>query len=343
MQSNKPRLPHLKDLTTDNITDNVNTVNALNHDNARFRYVLERLVTHLHDFSRETRLSTKEWMVGLQFLTTAGQVGINGPSEFHLLSSILGLSLLVDAMDHPKPATATEGTLLGPFHTDDAEHLQNGALISQDTAGEPLLVVCAIKDTSGKPISGVDVDIWETDSTGHYDVQYANRSGPDGRCVMTSDAEGKFWFKGIVPVSYPIPHDGPVGQLLKSLGRHPWRPAHMHFTFEKAGWDKLVTALFMRGDQYETSDVVFGVKDSLIVNLEEITDKSVDPETGDSLSSRYGVSSGTKLLRYDFVLVSEEQSLSLRNDQSREALERLGRKVRVVDGLPVPDVDSSRE
>jgi len=339
MDPEKIQIPQLKNLTADNITENVITINNVNNDNARVRYVLERLVVHLHDFARETRLSTKEWMAALEFMTAAGKVSINGPSEFHLLSSLLGLSLLVDSMNHPKPATATEGTLLGPFHTDDAEHLQNGALISQDASGEPLLVVCTVKDTSGKPIAGVDVDVWETDSTGHYDVQYADRAVPDGRCVMTSDAEGRFWFKGIVPVSYPIPHDGPVGQLLKLLGRHPWRPAHMHFTFQKTGWDPLITALFMRGDQYETSDVVFGVKDSLIVDLQEITEKSLDSETGETLVSRYGVTAGTKLLKYDFVLVSDDQTLSLRNDRSKEALEKLGRKVRVIDGLPVPEID----
>jgi protocatechuate 3,4-dioxygenase beta subunit len=113
--------------------------------------------------------------------------------------------------------------------------------MSHDPEGEPCLVLCTIKDVSGNPIEGVKIDIWETDSTGHYDVQHSNRQGPDGRCVMNSDKEGVFWFKAIVPVPYPIPHDGPVGQLLKLLKRHPWRPAHMHFMFEKKGWDHLIT------------------------------------------------------------------------------------------------------
>lgn len=119
--------------------------------------------------------------------------------------------------------------------------MQNGSLMSQDKEGEPCLVVCTIKDVNGNPIEDVKVDIWETDSTGHYDVQHADRTGPDGRCVMKSDKDGVFWFKAIVPVPYPIPHDGPVGQLLKLLKRHPWRPAHMHFMFEKPGWDNLIT------------------------------------------------------------------------------------------------------
>lgn len=145
--------------------------------------------------------------------------------------------------------------------------MPNGDSISQDTQGEPCLVVYSIKDPSGKPIPGVKIDIWETDSTGHYDVQHADRNGPDGRAVMYSDDKGEFWFKAIRPVSYPIPHDGPVGQLLKLLHRHPWRPAHMHFMFEKEGWDHLITALYIPPDEYMTSDAVFGVKESLIVPM----------------------------------------------------------------------------
>lgn len=161
--------------------------------------------------------------------------------EFILLSDILGLSLLVDSIDHPKPPNSTEGTVLGPFHTHDAHTLENGAVISHDQNGEPLLVLCTVKDINGKPIEGVKIDIWETDSSGHYDVQHADRTEPDGRCIMTSDDQGVFWFKAIVPVPYPIPHDGPVGQLLKILKRHPMRPAHMHFMFEKEGYDHLIT------------------------------------------------------------------------------------------------------
>jgi protocatechuate 3,4-dioxygenase beta subunit len=177
-------------------------------------------------------------------LSASVQLPISNSSpvqEFILLSDILGLSLLVDAIDHPKPPSSTEGSVLGPFHTHEAETITNGEGMSSDPKGEPCLVVCSVKDVHGKPIEGVKIDIWETDSTGHYDVQYAERDGPDGRCVMMSDEEGTFWFKAIVPVPYPIPHDGPVGQLLKLLNRHPWRPSHMHFMFEKPGWDHLIT------------------------------------------------------------------------------------------------------
>jgi protocatechuate 3,4-dioxygenase beta subunit len=117
----------------------------------------------------------------------------------------------------------------------------HGSTISHDPDGTPCLVLCTVKDTSGAPIADVNIDIWETDSKGFYDVQYAERQGPDGRAVMKSDTEGVFWFKAIVPVPYPIPHDGPVGNLLKLLKRHPYRPSHMHFMFDKPGYDHLIT------------------------------------------------------------------------------------------------------
>jgi len=176
----------------------------------------------------------------------------------------------------------------------------------------------------------VKIDIWETDSGGKYDVQHPDRDGPDGRCVMKSDKEGRFWFKAIVPVPYPIPHDGPVGQLLKLLHRHPWRPAHMHFMFEKPGWDHLITALYIRNDPYETSDAVFGVKQSLIVDFEP-----ADAAT----AKQYGVNEGCKVLRHDFVLVSEKETEKLRDENALKALKALGKKVKLLDHLPVPDLD----
>ncbi|OJJ45652.1 hypothetical protein ASPZODRAFT_152688 [Penicilliopsis zonata CBS 506.65] len=329
MDPSQVKIPPMKDMTVDNITENVHLINSQCAD-PRLKYVLERLVTHLHDFARETRLSTKEWMAGLQFLTEVGQICTDVRQEFILLSDILGLSILVDSIDHPKPAGSTEGTVLGPFHTHEAEELPHGDSMSHDPNGEPLLVVCTLKDTAGNPISDVKIDIWETDSTGHYDVQYPDHEGPDGRCIMRSDAEGIFWFNAITPVPYPIPHDGPVGKLLKRLHRHPYRPSHMHFMFEKEGYDHLITALYLRNDPYETSDAVFGVKDSLVVEIGKADAR---------IAAKYGVKEGHALLTYDFVLVSDEQTSALRDQNSRDALDKLGRKVKIVNGLPIPDLD----
>ena len=202
--------------------------------------------------------------------------------------------------------------------------------MSHDSQGEPCLVVCTIKDSDGNPISDVKIDIWETDSSGHYDVQYSDREGPDGRCVMRSDQDGNFWFKAIKPVSYPIPHDGPVGKLLEKLHRHPFRPAHMHFMFEKPGYDHLITALYTRGDPYETSDAVFGVKESLLVDFQP-ADKMT--------AKQYDIAIGSAVLEHDFVLVTEKEASDLRAQKSKKALADLGRQVKLIDGLPVPDVD----
>jgi protocatechuate 3,4-dioxygenase beta subunit len=240
MAQNSNTAPPLLDLTIDNITPNTVRINSQS-GRPRLTYLMERLVTHLHDFARETRLSTDEWMAALKFLVECGQISSDVRQEFILLSDVLGLSLLVDAINHPKPPSSTEGSVLGPFHTHDAPTLPSGSSMTSDPQGEPLLVLCTVKDTSGNPVQDVKIDIWETDSSGHYDVQHTDRDAPSERCVMRSDAEGGFWFKAIKPVSYPIPHDGPVGKLLDKLGRHCWRPAHLHFMFEKAGWDHLIT------------------------------------------------------------------------------------------------------
>lgn len=158
-----------------------------------------------------------------------------------MLSDILGLSLLVDAINHPKPPHCTEGTILGPFHSDEAEDIPNGEAISHDSRGELLLVLCTLKDTNGNPIEGARIDVWESDSTGNYDLQYDNRKGPDGRALLRSDKDGRFWFTGIKPVSYGVPTDGPTGDLLKLLHRHPYRPGHLHMIIEKPGYNRLIT------------------------------------------------------------------------------------------------------
>ncbi|KAI1328194.1 dioxygenase [Xylariaceae sp. FL0255] len=337
--NNTTKTPALLDLTIDNITPNAIRINSQG-DDKRLTYLMSRLITHLHDFARETRLSTDEWMAAIKFLVGCGQISNEVRQEFILLSDVLGLSLLVDSINHPKPPHSTEGSVLGPFHTHDAPTLAHGSNMSSDTNGEPLLCICTVKDTNGKPIAGVKIDIWETDSTGNCeyhsqirlenDVQHENRQEPSERCIMESDAEGRFWFKGIRPVSYPIPHDGPVGKLLVKLNRHCWRPAHLHFMFEKEGWDHLITSLYMKGDHYETTDAVFGVKQSLIVDPAKIDEAT---------AKEYGMAEGDWILKHDFVLTSQEETDNLRDSNAVEALGKLGLKMTLVDHLPIPDVD----
>ncbi|KAI9929582.1 hypothetical protein ASPWEDRAFT_28567 [Aspergillus wentii DTO 134E9] len=320
-------IPPMKDLTTDNITENVHIVNSQCPD-PRLRYLLNRITTYLHDFARETRLSTDEWQSGIQFLTEIGQISNDLRHEMILLSDTLGLSMLVDSINHPRMQPATEGTVLGPFHTHDAQNVENGATLHSDPDATPLLVVCSIRDSAGKVIPNVKVDVWEGDSKGFYDVQNPDRAGPDGRGVLVSDTNGEFFFNAIVPVPYPIPMDGPVGKMLSKLGRHPNRPGHVHFMLDKEGYDLLITALYPRGDPYETSDPVFGVKDSLIVDLSSVTDPN--------MAARYGVELGTRLLTYDFVLLTDQEARDLRRKNAIEAMEKQKRKVVFHNGLPVP-------
>ncbi|KAL8754481.1 MAG: hypothetical protein Q9184_005100 [Pyrenodesmia sp. 2 TL-2023] len=331
MECLKDGVQPLKDLTTSNITPNTILTNS-HGPNPRLTFVLERLVTHLHDFARETCLNTREWTVGIDFLTEVGKKCTDTRQEFILLSDILGLSLLVDSIAHPRPPPATEGSVLGPFHTHDHPPLSAGDFLSHDPQGEPCLVLCSISDTQGTPISDVEIDIWETDSSGHYDVQYES-GRTDGRGVMHSDKDGKFWFKGIVPVSYQVPNDGPVGKLLALLRRHPWRPAHIHIWMRKEGWDGLVTALYISSDPHITSDAVFGVKSSLCVTPRPAC--SSEQQT-------YNVHEGTQVIQYGFVLMGEEDARYLRDEKNREAMARLGKgkwKLDGEEGLPIVDLD----
>jgi protocatechuate 3,4-dioxygenase beta subunit len=254
-------------------------------------------------------LTSQEWMTAIEFLTAIGQISDDLRAEMILLSDTLGLSLLVDAIDHPRPSNATEGTVLGPFHTHDAPVTENGYVLHEDPTAERLFVLCTLKDTQGRPIVNAQCDVWEGDAHGFYDVQNPNREHPDGRAVIRSNDQGIFYFTAVVPVPYPIPDDGPVGDMLKILNRHPNRPGHIHFMIDSPGYDKLVTALYPRGDPYETSDPVFGVKESLIVDL-----GTVDAQT----AAAYNIPEGTKLLSYDFVLASEAEATALKVERAKE-------------------------
>ncbi|HEU4645148.1 MAG TPA: intradiol ring-cleavage dioxygenase [Burkholderiales bacterium] len=235
----------------------------------RTRQVMQSLVKHLHAFVREVRPTQQEWFQGIQFLTKTGHLCDDKRQEFILMSDTLGVSMLVDFINYGKATAgkmrATESTVLGPFFVEGAPELPLGASIAKaGTPGEPCAVSGTVKDLKGKPVAGATIDVWEGGADGLYDVQ--KPEGTNLRAQFRSDAQGRFHFKCITPVSYPVPHDGPVGQMLVACGRHPMRPGHLHFTIEAAGYEKLVTHLFVKGDKYLDSDAVFGVKESLIVD-----------------------------------------------------------------------------
>ena len=229
---------------------------------ARVRQVSEALIRHLHAFVREIEPTQAEWAAGIAFLTRTGHMCDDKRQEFILLSDTLGVSMLVDAINHRQPAGATETTVLGPFYVEGPPEFPCGADISGGMAGQPLFVDGTVATLDGAPIAGAIVDVWHADAEGGYDVQ---RPGDlAGRARLRTDTAGRFHFRTTRPSSYPVPHDGPVGQMLEVQGRHPYRPAHVHFMIEAPGHETLVTHVFADGDEYLDSDVVFGVKDSII-------------------------------------------------------------------------------
>lgn len=239
--------------------------------NPRLKEVMASLVKHLHAFAKDIQLKQEEWDYAIDFLTRTGQICSKERQEFILLSDTLGFSMLVDAINNRRPAGATENTVFGPFHVDGAPEFPMGANITLDGKGESCLFEGRILDLQGNPIKGARLDVWSDNAEGYYDVQQPGVQPKwNNRGIFTTEADGKYSFIGIKPVSYPIPDDGPVGQMLAALGRHPYRPAHMHFLITAPGYQKLVTHTFDGDDFYITSDTVFGVKQTLVAPFEKV-------------------------------------------------------------------------
>ncbi len=248
---------------------------------ARLAEVMAVIVRHLHAAVKEIEPTTEEWMAAIQFLTRTGHTCSDWRQEYILLSDVLGVSMLVDAINNRKPSGASESTVLGPFHIADAPELPMGSDICLDRKGEPMLVTGRILDTAGNPIAGAKIDVWQANDEGFYDVQQKGLQ-PDFnlRGVFRTGADGRYWFKAVKPKFYPIPDDGPVGQLLARLGRHPYRPAHLHYILEAPGYETLVTHIFDPDDPYIHSDAVFGVKESLLAEFRHVTDPAKIAEAG---------------------------------------------------------------
>lgn len=237
--------------------------------NPRLARVMAALVRHLHDFAREVELTEEEWATAIDFLTRTGQTCTGTRQEFILLSDVLGLSMLVDAINHRRPPGATDSTVFGPFHVEGAPERPMGATISLDGKGELCLFHGRVLDLDGQPVADALVDVWSDNAEGFYDVQQPGIQPQwNNRGIFRTAADGRYAFRGIKPVAYPIPDDGPVGQMLGHLGRHPWRPAHTHFRITAPGCDPLITHLFVAGDDWLGSDAVFGVKPTLIAEFQ---------------------------------------------------------------------------
>lgn len=253
--------------------------------NPRLKQVMTSFIRHLHAFVREVKPTQDEWMRGIQFLSETGQWCTGKRQEYILMSDTLGVSMLVDALNHSAGGGATQSTVLGPFHRAGAPEYPLGASVAKNaTDGEPCLVSGVVRDTAGKPVAGAKLDIWEGGADGLYDSQKGDEMNLRG--VFRADSEGRFHFRCVTPTFYPVPHDGPVGRMLTATGRHPMRPPHLHFWITAPGYQPLITHLFVRGGRYLDSDAVFGVKPELIVDFRKGKD-------------------GVTRAGYDFVLIPE--------------------------------------
>jgi len=261
----------------------------------RLRELLTGLIRHLHDFARETRLTQEEWERAIGFLTATGQTCTDTRQEFILLSDVLGLSMLVETLNADRGPGATESTVLGPFHMTESPVRELGVDIDLVGSGEPCVVSGRVLSQDGTPLPGAVLDVWQADADGFYDVQQPDLQPPgNGRGLFTADAAGRFWFRTCVPSPYPIPTDGPVGDLLRATGRHPYRPAHIHFIATAEGHAPVTTHIFVAGSDYLDSDAVFAVKSSLVEDFAETDDPS--------LAREFGIPNPFRHAQFDLVL-----------------------------------------
>jgi hydroxyquinol 1,2-dioxygenase len=265
----------------------------------RLLEIMTSLVTHLHAFVKDVRLTPAEWEAGIGFLTDTGQRCDDTRQEFILLSDTLGVSMLVESLANSVEGDLTEATVEGPFHVVESPARELGADLNvAGEPGEPCVVTGRVVDPSGAPVPGALVDVWQANADGFYDVQKPDEMGVgDLRGRFTADADGRYWFRTIVPAHYPIPVDGPVGRMLRRTGRHEWRPAHIHFQVSAPGLRSVTTHVFVAGSPYLESDAVFGVKESLIHDFREVDDAAV--------AESYGVPNPFRAV--EFVVVLEAQ------------------------------------
>ncbi|MFL6027240.1 MAG: intradiol ring-cleavage dioxygenase, partial [Friedmanniella sp.] len=272
-----------------------------NTPDPRLRRVLTSLVHHLHAFVKDVELTEEEWGVAIDFLTRTGQMSNEVRQEFILLSDVLGASMLVETINHRTGGTSTESTVLGPFHMVESPRRELGEDIALDGKGTPCLVSGQVTGPDGEPLAGASVDVWQTNEDGFYDVQQPGIQPPGNlRGMFTADADGRFWFRSVVPRYYPIPDDGPVGQLLAATGRHPNRPAHLHFIVAADGYRPVTTHVFVDDSPYLDSDAVFGVKESLVRPVPEVDDPA--------RAAEYGLPNPFRTLTFDLSLLRADQA-----------------------------------
>jgi len=280
-------------VTEENITDLAAQRWATARD-PRLAELMTALVRHLHAFAREVRLTEAEWMAAIQWLNRTGQISDEKREEFILTSDVLGLSMLVVQMNHALDPRATPATVLGPFHIEGSPDLAYGADMSQGLPGTPLFISGVVTDLDGAPVPGAVLDLWQADNEGLYESQHADVDEARLRAKYTTRADGSYCVRTVAPLGYTIPMDGPVGALISQTEISHFRPAHVHFLINVPGFEPLITHLFEEGADYLDSDVVFGVKEQLVVRYEK-RDPGPTPDGG-TLDEPWFEA------RYDFVL-----------------------------------------
>ncbi|TFK49563.1 aromatic compound dioxygenase [Heliocybe sulcata] len=313
-------LPLEKDVhegTDYTITDHVQDLHSKLTKDPRTLQLFTSLVNHLHAFARETLPTHDEWSNTIKFLTRCGKESDNYKNEFILLSDTLGLSALIDELNHPKPAGCTDSCEEGPFWTEDMPEMPSGSSVaSPDTTGENMYFEATVKNTKGEGIKDAIIDLWQADGDGVYDVQELEKQGTNDRARIHAEDRGFFCYRAMLPTAYPIPSDGPVGDMLHMLGRHPHRSSHLHFLLKAPGYDDLTTALYPAHSPFLGTDPVFATKLSLICEVTPETDpkrwKEMGYKDGEVRNGRVWV------WKYNFVLASLDEVRELKEQQRRK-------------------------
>ncbi|MEU8224385.1 intradiol ring-cleavage dioxygenase [Kribbella sp. NPDC048915] len=287
------------DLQGDDLTEAV-VASFGDSPSERYQTVMSALVRHLHAFAREVELTEDEYFTAIDFLTRTGQASNEKRQEFVLLADVLGLSMLTVGLGNRKPPEATQSTVFGPFFVEGSPAAQLGDDIANGAPGQPCFVSGRVLNTKGEPVAHARVETWQADEDGYYDVQ-KDLDHPQNRAHLITDAEGNYSFWSVRPVAYPIPHDGPVGELLQAGGRGWMRPAHIHFMVTAPGYGRLITHVFAAGDEYLDKDAVFGVKESLIAEFTEHAAGTEAPDGSTPDRPYYTVN-------YDLVLATVEET-----------------------------------
>jgi len=293
--------------TVDTITDQAAARWSTAHD-PRLAQLMTSIVRHVHAFAKENKLTSAEWMAGLQFLARVGQWTTDARGENILLSDVFGLSMLTVMLNDKLPKGATPHTVLGPFYVDDSPELGAGGDMAEGVGGEPCFITGQVRNLNGEPIAGAKLDMWQADEEGVYEVQLAEKTGPYLRGIYHSGPDGRYLVKTIAPLGYTIPMDGPVGDLIRLTDISHFRPAHIHFILSAPGYQKIITHLFKRGTEFLENDVVYGVKEELITDFKK-NPPGIAP-TGEKVDTSFWT------IEYDFVLAPEGATASADSRQA---------------------------